>query len=70
LGSVENLISFFYSLNFFHKYRIAGVASAAGVSRRRNPQERLDKHTLYDFYSATFFYFFIEYKMQDPMTFQ
>jgi hypothetical protein len=32
-----------------------GVASAAGVSRRRNPLERLYKHILYDFYRAVFF---------------
>jgi hypothetical protein len=25
-GSVKNLISFNYSLNFFHRYRIAGVS--------------------------------------------
>jgi len=26
MGSVENLISFNYSLNFFHRYRIVGVS--------------------------------------------
>jgi hypothetical protein len=73
MGSVENLISFNQSLNFFHRYRIAGVsfvskgqdrlagnirqnisefASAAGVNWRRNPQERLYKHILYDFSRA------------------
>ena len=32
-GSVENLISFNYSLDFFHRYRIAGVSV---VSKRQD----------------------------------